>query len=224
MTERKEFIKKFFAGSFFLIGMFLILLAIFVIGKDKGFTQPKFQIAILFKDVGGLIEGAPVQLAGVNVGTVSHISFLDKAVQGRRVKVKVNIFDRYKKQLSQEVRFNIKTEGILGGKFVEINIEKGGHKVDFDQPMFGDDPLNVQDLAQVFADAAEAFTKTSEDFSKIDVQELSKVLSETAKSLAKTAKGINTVLTEMHYISIKSKRLLDRVEQRIIDGNLFKVF
>ena len=76
----------------------------------------------------------------------------------------------------------------------------------------------------MFADAAEAFTNTSEDFNEVDIQELSKVLSETAQSLAKTSKGINAVLTELRYISIKSKRLLDRIEQRVIDGNLFKVF
>lgn len=224
MAERKEFLKKFFAGSFFLIGMVLVLMVIFMIGKDKGFTQPKFQVTVLFRDVGGLIEGAPVQLAGVNVGTVSDISFLDKEVQGRRVKVKVNIFDRYKKQLSQEVHFNIKTEGILGEKLVEINVGESGPKADLTRPMLGEGPLNVQDLAQVFADAAESFTKTSEDFSEVDVQELSKVLAETANSLSKTAMGVNAILTEMQYISIKSKRLLDRVEQKIIDGNLFKVF
>jgi uncharacterized coiled-coil protein SlyX len=84
--------------------------------------------------------------------------------------------------------------------------------------------LNVQDLAEVFADAAESFTQTSEVFAEIDLEGLSEALAETAKSLSKTSNRINTVLTEMHYISIKSRRLLDRLEQRVIDGNLFKVF
>jgi len=197
---------------------------IFIIGKDKGFTQPKFKIPVLFGDVGGMVEGAPVQLAGVNVGTVSDINFLPSSFQGRRVKVVLSIFDRYKNQLGQNVRFAIKTEGILGEKLVEIKVDERGKKLDLSQPIIGEDPLNVQDLAEVFSDTAESFTKTSEDFNKVDIQELSRVLAETAQSLSTTSKGVNTILTEMNYISIKSKRLLDRLEQGVIDGNLFKVF
>ena len=222
--ENRNFIRNILTGIFFLGGVALVILVVFMIGKERGFTQSKFQVTVLFRDIGGLIEGAPVQLAGVNVGTVADIGFLDEEVEGRRVKVVVNIFDRYKKQLSQKVRFAIKTEGILGEKLMEITVGEGGLHVDLSRPIIGQDPLNVQDLAQVFAEAAEAFTKTSEDFSKVDVQELSEVLAETAQSLAVTSKGVNAVLDDLYYISIKSKRLLDRVEQRVIDGNLFKVF
>ena len=222
--ERKEFMIKFFAGTFFLVGLGLVLMVIFTIGKNRGFTQPKFQVEVLFRDVGGLIEGAPVQLAGVNVGTVSDINFLEKEFQGRRVRVRLNIFDKYRRQMEQKARFVIKTEGILGEKMIEINVGGGGKVVDLNQPIIGEDPLNVQDMAEVFANAAESFTKTSEVFNRVDMQELSEVLSETAQSLSVTSKGINTILTEMYYISIKSKRLLDRLEQRVIDGNLFKVF
>ncbi len=222
--EKSMFYKNFLSGLFFLGGIVLIFVVIFTIGKERGFTQPKFQVAVLFRDVGGLIEGAPVQLAGVNVGTVSDIRFLDKKVNGRRVKVEVSIFKRYKKQLTQDVRFSIKSEGILGEKLVEIHSDDSGVLVDLSQPVIGEDALNVQDLAQVFSNAAESFTNTSQDFSKVDVVKLSKVLEETAQSLVITSKGINAILTELNYISIKSKRLLDRLEQKIIDGDLFKVF
>ena len=157
-------------------------------------------------------------------GGFSLSRFLDKKVNGRRVKVEVSIFKRYKKQLTQDVRFSIKSEGILGEKLVEIHSDDSGVLVDLSQPVIGEDALNVQDLAQVFSSAAESFTKTSQDFSKVDVVKLSKVLEETAQSLVVTSKGINAILTELNYISIKSKRLLDRLEQKIIDGDLFKVF
>ena len=222
--ERKEFMIKFFAGIFFLVGLGLIFMVIFTIGKSRGFTQPKFRVEVLFRDVGGLIEGAPVQLAGVNVGTVSDINFLEEEFQGQRVRVRLNIFDKYKRQMAQKVRFAIKTEGILGEKLVEINVGEGGKVVDLNQPIIGEDPLNVQDVAEVFANAAESFTRTSEAFNKVDMQELSEALSETAHSLSVTSRGVNTALTEIRYIFIKSKRLLDRLEQRVIDGNLFKVF
>ena len=222
--EKSMFYKNFLSGIFFLGGIILVIGIIFMIGKDSGFSQPKFHVQVLFRDVGGLIEGARVQLAGVNVGSVSDIRFLDKKIDGRRVKVEVSILNRYKKQLNQNVRFSIKTEGILGDKLVEIHSDENGPQVDLSQPVIGEDPLDVQDLAQVFSNAAESFTNTSNDFSKVDVVRLSKVLEETARSLIITSKGLNTILTELNYISIKSKRLLDRLEQKIIDGDLFKVF
>lgn len=217
-------IRNLVSGLFFICGIAAILLIVFTIGKDKGFTQAKFKAIVLFRDVGGLVEGAPVQLAGVNVGTVSDIRFLEKKVDGRRVKVIVDIFDKYRNQLTKNVRFSIKTEGILGEKLIEVHSDEDGAPVDFSRPIIGEDHLNVQDMAQVFADAAESFTKTSEDFSKVDIQDLSKVLSDTAKSLSETSKGINGVIADMRYISIKSKRILNRLEQKIIDGDLFKVF
>ena len=222
--EKSMFYKNFLSGIFFLGGIILVIGIIFMIGKDSGFSQPKFHVQVLFRDVGGLIEGARVQLAGVSVGSVSDIRFLDKKIDGRRVKVEVSILNRYKKQLNQNVRFSIKTEGILGDKLVEIHSDENGPQVDLSQPVIGEDPLDVQDLAQVFSNAAESFTNTSNDFSKVDVVRLSKVLEETARSLVITSKGLNTILTELNYISIKSKRLLDRLEQKIIDGDLFKVF
>jgi phospholipid/cholesterol/gamma-HCH transport system substrate-binding protein len=212
------------AGLFFIGGIALILVFVFMIGQDKGITQPKFKANILFSNVGGLIEGAPVQLAGVHVGTVSAIYFLDKPVNGRVVNVEVNIFSKFRRQISEDAIFSIKTEGILGEKLIEITSADGPVKEDYGQPIFGDNPINVQDLAQVFSDAAQSFTKTSDDFSKVDVQRLSKILAETAETLAETSRGINTVLTEMQYIAIKSKRILDRLEQQLIEGDLFKVF
>jgi len=224
MTDKSAIKKNVLSGLFFIGGVILIFMIVFTIGKDKGLTQPKFKISVLFGDVGGLIEGAPVRLDGVNIGTVSDISFLDKKIESRRVKVEVNIFNRYKNQLNRNVRFSIKTEGILGEKLVEIQSDEIGLQTDLTRPIIGEDPLNVQDLAQVFSDAAESFTKTSQDFNKIDVQKLSQVLEEAAQSLVVTSKGVNTILSEMYYISVKSKRLLDRLEQRVIEGDLFKVF
>ena len=224
MNESRERIKNILSGIFFIGGVALIVTAVFLIGSERGLTQSKFKVSVLFRDIGGLIEGAPVQLSGVNVGTVSDISFLDQDVEGRRVRVEVSIFERYKKQLAQHVQFAIKTEGILGEKMMEIAVIGGGPAVDLSRPIIGEDALNVQDLAEVFADAAESFTKTSTELSKLDVESLSQVLSDTAQSLAETSKGINTVLRELRYITLKSKRLLDRIEQKIIEGNLFKVF
>ncbi len=198
MTEKRDFVKKLYAGLFFIIGILLIFVVILAVGIEKGMTQPKFQAKVLFREVGGLSVGAPIRLSGVNIGTVGKIDFLEEKIAGRGVEVSLNVFKRYKKQLEKASQIAIKTEGLLGGKIIEISTEDNGKVFDLTKPLIGEDPLDVQDLAQSFGDTAVSLTKTSQD--------------------------INAIIKEMQAISRTSKRLLDRIEQRIIDGNLFKVF
>ncbi|MDP8212462.1 MAG: MlaD family protein [Candidatus Zapsychrus exili] len=216
--------KAFFTGMFFILGLFLILTVIFTIGENQGLIKPKFKVEVLFGDVGGLIEGAPVRLAGVFVGSVNHINFLKEEYKGKRVKVALSIFSEYRNQLDKSARFVIVTDGILGEKLVVIDVDGQGKPLDLDEPIMGEEPMDVQDLAEVFSEAAESFTKTSDELSKINFKDLSVALEDTAKSLVKTSEGVNVILGELSYITKKTKRLLDRIEQRIIDGNLFKVF
>ncbi len=196
--EKRDFIKRLYAGVFFVIGIILICVVILAIGVEKGMTQPKFEVKVVFRDVGGLTVGAPIRLAGVSIGTVARIDFLDEKVEGRGVLVAMNIFKRYKKQLENASRFAIKTEGLLGGKLIDISHEERETKLDLNKIIIGEDPLDVQDLAEAFGD--------------------------TAVSLTESSKAISSVIEELKQISRTSKRLLNRIEERLIEGNLFKVF
>lgn len=196
--EKRDFVKKLYAGMFFVIGNILIFSIIMLIGIEKGMMRPKFQAKAVFHEVGGLTVGAPIRLSGVNIGTVGRIDFLDQAVEGRSVQVTMNIFRQYRKQLEQSTRVAIKTEGILGGKIIEISASNSGAPVDLAKPLIGEDPLDVQNLAESFGDTAVSLTETSD--------------------------SLNSMIAELRNISHTSKRLLDRIEERIIQGNLFKVF
>ncbi len=222
--EQKNFTRNLFAGVFLVFGILFVVMVAYTIGQEKGISKSKFEINVLYRNVGGLMEGAPVLLAGVNIGNVSNINFLDEAVAGRKVKVRLSIFEKYKKELVKSNHFKIKTEGILGEKIVEIAIDENIQNVDFKKPIIGEEPIDVQDLALVFAEAAESLTKTSQGLSNIDINEFSKGMADASETFKKTSEEINNIAEEMQEISIKLKRLLDRVEQKVIDGSLFKVF
>ena len=196
--DKRDFVKRLYAGIFFLVGIALILVVILAIGMEKGFTQPKFPIRVWFRKVGGLSVGAPVRLSGVNVGTVGKIDFLDEKASGRSVEVTLNAFKRYRTQLERSSHFAIKTEGILGEKIVEISESDSGQSIDLTKPVIGEDPLDVQDLAESFGD--------------------------TAQSLTETSKVIRAIIAELEDISRTSKRILNRIEERIIEGNIFSIF
>ncbi len=196
--EKRDFVKKLYAGLFFLIGIALIIIVVIAISIDKGIIQPKFAMKAAFTEVGGLKVGAPIRLSGVNVGVVKAIDFLDKPIQGRRVVVTMNIFNRYRDQVKKATRFAIKTEGILGAKLIEISTNEQAPLLDVNKIVIGEDPMDVQDLAETFGEAA--------------------------VSLKETSLTIESLIKEMRYSSKTFKRLLDRIEQRIIEGNLFKLF
>jgi len=222
--DKKEVTRQLLAGAFFVSGIFLVILFVFTIGSNKGFSKPKFQVEVLFRNVGGLVEGAPTRLSGVNIGNVASIDFLDEEIQGRKVIVTLNIYKKFKKQLKKGTRFTIKTEGVLGEKLVEIYSIENQQAVDLNKAIIGEDPLDVADLAATFAGAAASFTKTAEELSKVDVVEFTQVMQESSRALLITAEGLNEIMEELHEITRKSKRMFDRLEQKIIEGDLFKVF
>ena len=190
--------KNFFAGLFFIAGLGLIGVSIFIIGLDRGLTQPKFQVITLFNEVGGLIEGAPIRISGVNVGVVGKIDFLNQPIEDRSLKVTLNIFKKYEFQFRKCSRIGIKTEGVLGQKLIEISEDHRRQMFDVTKPIIGEDPLDVEDMAAV--------------------------ITRTAMSLQKTSEDVNDVMDEWKYISRKTKRLMNRLEDRLVEGALFKIF
>jgi len=191
-------IKKLAAGLFFVLGLALIVVSVFVIGIDRGLTEPKFQIIALFNEVGGLVEGSPIRISGVDVGVVGAVDFLTQPIEGRSLKVRMDIFKKYEFQFSKCSKISIRTEGVLGQRFIEISEDHSLKVFDLTAPIIGEDPLDVEDMAAV--------------------------ITRTAVSLQTTSDGMQDVLHEWKYISIKTRKLLNRVEEKILEGNLFKVF
>lgn len=196
--ENNYIFRKLAAAVFFLLGVGLIVGVIFMIGLDKGLTETRFEMTVLFRRIGGLVEGAPVRVSGVTVGTVSKINFLDEEVEGRGVRVSLSLYKRYEKQLHKSVRFAVITEGVLGEKVLEITTHPHYFREDLTKPIVGIDPLDVQDLAENFNAAA--------------------------GSLLETSRKIDTITQDVRDFSVTVRRLLNRIEQRIIDGDLFKIF
>ena len=212
------------ASLFFIVGIVLMVLFIFTIGKDKGFYQPKFEVELLFRNVGGLVEGAPVRFHGVNVGSVAQIDFTQHDMAGRKVKVTTSIYDKYRKQLEQGTRFTIRTEGVLGEKLIEIYSLDGYDLLDLHEPIIGEDPIDVVDMAQQFASLAASFTETAEEFSKVDIVNLTNVMEESSRALLVTSEGVSDMMADLKEITRKSKRMINRIEEKVIEGELFSVF
>src|SRR5208282_3021200 len=120
MENNGGHLKKFAAGLFFIIGLTLIAVSVFFIGIDRGLTEPKFQVITLFNQVGGLVEGSPIRISGVDVGLVGAIDFLNEPIEGRSLKVRLDIFKKYEFEFRKCSKISIRTEGVLSHKLIEI--------------------------------------------------------------------------------------------------------
>ena len=121
--------KVFFNSLFFIIILSVMMFLIGILMTKKGLWKKTKEINVIFKDVGGLIKGSPIRLAGVSIGIVGEIEFLLRPINKNRVKVQLLIDERYYNYIkNQGLRFFIKNQGVLGDKIIEIIFKERGKK------------------------------------------------------------------------------------------------
>jgi phospholipid/cholesterol/gamma-HCH transport system substrate-binding protein len=108
-------------GLFLTAGLLLFVIAVFAIGEKGGLFEAKTKIAVFFDDISGLVEGAPVRLAGLDVGTVSKIEF-PQALDRREARVTLSIKSKYMRRIRRDSVAMIDSKGLLGDKIINITL------------------------------------------------------------------------------------------------------
>jgi phospholipid/cholesterol/gamma-HCH transport system substrate-binding protein len=88
---------------------------IFLLSGEGGFAWERYSIKTIFDNIAGLKEGAPVRVAGVEVGSVSDIQFL-----GERVEVTLEISDDNRGRITTGSRAMLGSVSLLGESAVDI--------------------------------------------------------------------------------------------------------
>jgi len=106
-------------GVFVLVSIVIFVYGVFTISGQEELFEREYKVKTYFDNSAGLLEGAYVRLSGVGVGSVSSIRFSDDSSLGK-VQVVMKINKRAFSRISKDSHATIKTEGLLGAKFVEI--------------------------------------------------------------------------------------------------------
>ena len=106
-------------GTFVLVSVAIFVYGVFTISGREELFEKEYTVKTYFDNTAGLLEGAYVRLSGVGVGSVSSIRFSDDPSLGK-VQVVMDISKRALARISTDSHATIKTEGLLGAKFVEI--------------------------------------------------------------------------------------------------------
>ena len=104
-------------GIFMLVGLCaLLMLVMKVSGISRLLTNKTYQVTADFTDIGGLKVRAPVTVAGVKIGEVSHID-----LQANDLNAKVTMrLNQNEKIPFEDASARILTEGLIGSNYISI--------------------------------------------------------------------------------------------------------
>ena len=117
-----------------------------------------YRLEAEFQNVAGLNNGADVRVGGIHLGTVKYIS-LPSGPSGK-LTVVMDMANSTKNIIRQDSVATIKTEGLLGDKYVEISFgSEKAPEIESGDTIKGETPVDFSDAAL----AAMNQTKTAAD-------------------------------------------------------------
>ena len=106
-------------GVFVVVALLFFAWGVLLMGEKTKFFLPKDKLSLIMTDVAGLKAGAPVWLAGVEVGVVRVIRFAQPK-QTNEVEVVMEIDRQALKKIGKDSVVTVKTRGLMGEKYVDV--------------------------------------------------------------------------------------------------------
>lgn len=108
-------------GIFLIAGLLVAAAIIFLIGEKRGMFTRKVTLYAYFGDTGGLVAGAPVRLAGLDIGTVGDIEF-PKQLGRKEARVELSVGAHYLDRIRKDSEAFVDSKGLLGDKIISITL------------------------------------------------------------------------------------------------------
>jgi phospholipid/cholesterol/gamma-HCH transport system substrate-binding protein len=178
MNEQPLKITKLKVGLTVFVGLIIFFILITLVGTDEFYFSKTYNLYMTVDNVAGLVKGAPVTLGGFKIGSVDAIELVP-AGNSKNIRLKLRLLKKYQNQITTGSFAEVTGIGILGDKFIDINIGKPG-----EQPLAEDTFIRV------------AGGKTLDEISKNltpAIQDINKILSNLRVITDSVAAGNGTV-------------------------------
>lgn len=106
-------------GIFVTLGLILAMVVIFLLGDGFTLFEKQYSLKARFDEVSGLRVGAPVFLAGIQIGKVEQFEFPEKLDESQIIVV-MKLNQQYQERIRQDSSASIVTQGLLGDKAIFI--------------------------------------------------------------------------------------------------------
>jgi len=118
-TKRRS--KEFRVGIVILLALAIMISTVFFIGGQKKLFGGKVKYKILFEGTGGLYEGDPVLLTGVEVGNVVGLGF-PESLDMKKIRVEIAVLKEVSSRIREDTRARIGSASLVYGKIVELSM------------------------------------------------------------------------------------------------------
>src|SRR6516165_950368 len=137
--------RAFRLGVFIVATLLILAAGILMIGNNKFLFSRTFGLRADFQNVGGLESGAEVRVGGIHEGTVRTIKLPSRSDE--KVTVIMDLATSTRNIVKKDSVAWIKTEGLLGDKYVEISFgSKEAEKVKDGDTLEGQPPVDISDM------------------------------------------------------------------------------
>ena len=117
----KKLSKEIRVGGVIVIGLSIMIGAVFFIGGKNTFFGGKVHYKILFPSTAGLYEGDPVLLTGVEVGNVEKIGF-PRDLDQKNILVEITISKEIANRIREDSKARVGAASLVYGKVVELTM------------------------------------------------------------------------------------------------------
>jgi phospholipid/cholesterol/gamma-HCH transport system substrate-binding protein len=156
-----------FRLGLFIVGTIAIFAAgVFLIGSKESLFRSTYRLKAQFKNVSGLIDGADVRVGGIHKGTVRDIQLPRRPDE--KLTVLMDVESATRDVIKKDSMASIKSEGLLGDKYVEISFGSP----DVERARDGDTintapPLDISDLMSKTNQILDSAKETMENVDSI---------------------------------------------------------
>src|SRR4030095_15999904 len=190
-------------GMFIAGGFALLVIAIFVIGKQRNLFDPVFRLTATFRSISGLQVGNNIRFSGINVGTVDDV----KIINDSTVRVGMLIKKEVQQFIREDSEAAIGSEGIIGDRLLVITqgssdapMVKDGQQLLSTEPIETDAIMANLDISSwnagiITEQLAEIMTKINSGNGTLGrlIQDstIAENINETIATLRNSSKGLN---------------------------------
>jgi len=190
---KKQFLTEVRVGLFVLFGLVVMTTLVFMLGSEGRLFERHYKLLARFNDISGLRIGAPVQLAGLDVGMVEGIRF-EKSLQERQITIVLRINKNYEDRIRADSVTTVNTQGLLGDKYIFISVGSETEPI-----LKNGDYVKSEETTPIFA-LAEKAGKIMDDIGEVsqDIKQMFKTVEgEKGGDLRATLKSVRTTLEQV---------------------------
>jgi phospholipid/cholesterol/gamma-HCH transport system substrate-binding protein len=144
-------------GVFVVAGLTFLILMLYMIGRNQNLFQSTYSLKAHVKNAQGLVIGNNVRYAGIEIGTVKKIKFINDTL----IELSLTISSKMENIIRKNATVSIGSEGLVGNKVLNIAPSGLGSELAVEGDVLtGSYSVNTDDMLLVLE-------KTNKDVAKV---------------------------------------------------------